>query len=99
MTTRSWVPSALTSVLVASNAASPLVISTRATIAELNTAPTKVNPWAPRWAGDAMLASSTPFASKYSTRVAAALSRSEERRVGKEGSDGRWSDEETKQKK
>src|SRR6266566_8551784 len=77
MTTRSLVPSALTSVIVASNAASPLVISTRATIAELNTAPTKVNPWAPRWAGDAMLASSTPFASKYSTRVAAALSTSE----------------------
>src|SRR6266568_2880278 len=77
MTTRSWVPPALTSAIVALNAASPLVISTRATIAELNTAPTKVNPWAPRWAGDAMLASSTPFASKYSTRVAAALSTSE----------------------
>src|SRR5438552_18673204 len=77
MTTRSWVPPALTSVIVASNAASPLVISTRATIADSNTAPTKVNPWAPSWAGDAMLASSTPFASKYSTRVAAALSTSE----------------------
>src|SRR5437773_9100911 len=77
ITTRSWVPSALTSVLVALNAASPLVINTRATIGESNTAPTKVNPWAPRWAGDAMLASSTPFASKYSTRVAAALSTSE----------------------
>src|SRR5713226_7072151 len=71
------VPPALTSAIVASNAASPLVISTRATIGESNTAPTKVNPWAPRWAGDAMLASSTPFASKYSTRVAAALSTSE----------------------
>src|SRR2546430_8972256 len=77
MTTRSCVPPALTSVIVASNAASPLVISTRATIADSNTAPTKVNPWAPSWAGDAMLASSTPFASKYSTRVAAALSTSE----------------------
>src|SRR6266566_5222586 len=77
ITTRSWVPPALTSVLVALNAASPLVIKTRATIADSNTAPTKVNPWAPRWAGDAMLASSTPFASKYSTRVAAALSTSE----------------------
>src|SRR6266581_4067014 len=77
MTTRSWLPPALTSAIVALNAASPLVISTRATIGESNTAPTKVNPWAPRWAGDAMLASSIPFASKYSTRVAAALSTSE----------------------
>src|SRR5438128_5231911 len=77
MTTRSFVPSADTSCVVASSAASPLVISTRATIAESNTGPTKVNPWAPSWAGDAMLASSTPFASKYSTRVAAALSTSE----------------------
>src|SRR6266516_3670177 len=77
MTTRSWVPPALTSAIAALNAASPLVINTRATIGESNTAPTKVNPWAPRWAGDAMLASSIPFASKYSTRVAAALSTSE----------------------
>src|SRR5213593_4415484 len=77
MTTRSWVPPALTSVIVASNAASPLVINTRTTIADSNTAPTKVNPWAPRCAGDAMLAISMPFASKYSTRVAAALSTSE----------------------
>src|SRR5205809_2276563 len=77
ITTRSLVPPALTSALVASKAASPLVISTLATIADSNTAPTKVNPWAPRWTGDAMLAISTPFASKYSTRVAAALSTSE----------------------
>src|SRR5437660_1922182 len=49
---------------------------------------TKVNPWAPSWAGDAMLASSTPFASKYSTRVA----RSEERRVGKECRSRWWAD-------
>src|SRR5437867_11774142 len=77
ITTRSVVPSALTSVAVALRAASPLVSSARATIAASNTAPTNVNPWAPRWAGDAMLAISTPFASKYSTRVAAALSTSE----------------------
>src|SRR6266446_7315358 len=69
ITTRSVVPPALTSVLVAFRAASPLVIRTRATIGESNTAPTKLNPWAPRWAGAGTLAISTPFASKYSTRA------------------------------
>src|SRR6266567_8519826 len=63
--------------MVALKAASPLVISTLATIADSNTAPTKVNPWAPRWAGDGMLAISTPLASKYSTRVEPARSTSE----------------------
>src|SRR2546425_372293 len=77
ITTRSRVPPALTSVFVTFKASSPLVISTRATIGESNTAPTKLNPWAPRWAGDGMLASSTPFASKYSTRAEPARSTSE----------------------
>src|SRR6266404_6371951 len=69
ITTRSVVPPALTSVLVAFRAASPLVIRTRATIGESNTAPTKLNPWAPSRAVAGTLAISTPFASKYSTRA------------------------------
>src|SRR5713101_2405686 len=69
ITTRSVVPPALTSVLVAFKAASLLVIRTRATIGESNTAPTKLNPWAPSRAGAGTLAISTPFASKYSTRA------------------------------
>src|SRR5947199_190825 len=41
MTTRSWVPSAVTSAVVASNAVSPPVISARLTVAEVGAAAEK----------------------------------------------------------